>query len=124
MKFSIGEGRELEIKLSFYTLYLYEQEFGSDMIKDTIGIIRVEKEKKDSGVVELNFKNTNWTALTKALWAACKCADDSIPSFVEWSKGLEGVNMYALSETFATLIFQELFRTGVSADLSDKKGKQ
>lgn len=90
------------------------------MIKDTIGIIRVEKEPKNKdGAIELNFKNTNWTALTKALWAACKCADDTVASYVEWSKGLEGVNMYTLSETFATLIFQELFRTGVSADLSE-----
>lgn len=120
MEFAIAEGRNLEVKLNFYTLYIYEQEFGSDMIKDTIGVIRVEQgEEKEDGVIELNFKNTNWTALTKALWAACKCADDRTEPFREWAKKLDGVNMYALSESFAPLIFQELFRTGVPADLSE-----
>lgn len=120
MKFTIGEGRDLEISINFYTLYLYEQEFGSDMIQDTIGVVRVGEPKGgEDGVVELDFKSTNWTAMTKALWAACKCADDGTEPYRQWARGLEGVNMYALSESFASLIFQELFRTGVPADLSE-----
>lgn len=118
MKFTVCEGHDLEIQLNFYTLYLYEQEFGSDMIKDTLGVIEVAGDS-ENGDGKLDFTGTNWTALAKGLWAACKCADDSTPPFKQWAQSLSDVNLFTLPGTFAPLVYQELFRSGVPADLSE-----
>ena len=120
MKFEIGDNRELDIKVNFYTLYLYENEFGSDMIKDVFGVIKVRELKEDDdGGFELDYTTTNWTALTRALWASAKCADEDIPRYSEWAKTMgDGINMYALSGSFINIVRTELFRIGVPAELS------
>lgn len=107
MKVDFGNG-EVEAIYNFYTLYLYEQEFGSDLVKDVFGV--VTDDVQDSGVL-FDFSKVNWTSVVKALWAGVKCANPSTPRFEEWARGIGGnVEFMRLAETTISEINKELFR--------------
>ncbi len=107
MKVDFGNG-EVEVIYNFYTLYLYEQEFNSDLIKDVFGEVRDET---GSDGVLFDFKSVNWTAVTKALWAGAKCANPNLPHYAEWAKGIGGgIEFMQLAETVIAEINKELFR--------------
>ena len=61
-----------ECTFSIATLVAYEQEFGRDMIQDVLGRVAVRDE---DGTTVVDFRDTNWTATTRALWAAIKTAN-------------------------------------------------
>ena len=109
MKVDFGKG-DTEVKYTFYTLYLYEQEFGSDLIKDVFGVAR---DDAATGDVLFDFTTVNWTALTKSLWAGVKCADPSTPRYADWAREVGGVDFMELAGTLLDAINKELFRFGV-----------
>ena len=112
MKLNYGHGDE-EIEVSVYTLVLYEQEFdGRDLIKDVFGKVELRDDSKDDDVVmSLDYRTVNRTYLTKALWAALKTADDSVPHFDKWVKEVGAINMWSLAGDFTAAINANLFRS-------------
>ena len=111
MKVDFGKG-EIEVVYNFYTLYIYEQEFGTDLIKDVFGIA---KDDGESGEVLFDFTTVNWTSLTKALWAGAKCADPSFPRYEEWARTMGGgISFMELAGVLINEINKELFRFGVA----------
>lgn len=131
-----GQG-EKEIIVSVKSLMLYEQEFGGrDMIKDVYGRVSLRKsdvkalEKLDTVeeaeefvetgdsdeiLMELDYRNTNWTALIRALWACLKTADDSLPPFKEWEQGVGDIDLFSVSNQIVPELNRKFFRAGVSA---------
>ena len=102
-----------EVLFSVETLVTYEQEFGRDMIQDIIG--RVALRDDEEGTTLLDFRDTNWTAVTRALWAGLKTADPRVPSFSAWSKGVSGIDLYSLSNQVVTAVAESFFRAPATA---------
>lgn len=98
-----------EVKYNFYTLYLYEQEFGSDLIRDLYGGASLNI-GNDDGEVEVGFNSVNWTAVTKALWAGAKCANPSTPRFKDWATDSNGLDLFAIAGSVLEEINGSLFR--------------
>ena len=112
-------------------LVIYEQEFESDLIKDVFGIVEVKeedlekiaeeklggKEKESSDVVlVLDYTQTNWTKIVKAVWACLKNYNgDSIPSFKTWVNQTEGMNLTEVQNA-AIVAFNETFFPSRSGD--------
>lgn len=120
MLFDYGNGK-VNIEVSFYTLLVYEQEFGSDMIKDLFG--RVVINEDDSGEIVLDYTQNNWTSAAKALWACAKTANEGIMPFREWARTMtNGINMIELYNNLHRVIEQELFRFGVPS-VSEQNGE-
>lgn len=104
---------KVEVIASVETLAIYEQEFdGRDMIQDVFGKIEVSEE--EDGIV-LDFTRTNWTALARALWACERTADRTVPSFAEWSKGAEGLNLLTVNRDLGEVIRKGFFRASADA---------
>lgn len=114
MKLDYGYG-EVEALLSVYTLSIYEQEFKADLIQDLFGraVLREEKDEEDV-IFAIDYRDTNWTALTRVLWASLKAADDSLPSFKEWSKGVGSIDLNAAHRAIVPEAMRQFFRAGVS----------
>lgn len=99
MKINFGSG-EKEIIASTYTLVIYEQEFGTDLIHDVYGRHVIERPKTDDDgnvLPVVDYTRFNWTSMVKALWAMLKTADPSVPPFMEWARENGGVNLFALN---------------------------
>jgi hypothetical protein len=101
-------GAKLECAFSVWTCVLYEQEFdGADIIADVSGRITADDLKPDSDVI-VDFAKIPWLKIMQAAWAMAKTADDSLPHFNEWAKGVteidswefRGVVNKAVNETF------------------------
>ena len=103
---------KFEAKYNFYTLYLYELEFGSDLIKDVYGDGSVIA--TDDGL-SFNIAAINWTAITKALWAGAKCANPRTPRYTELAAQDNGIDLFDVAGEVIAEINQELFRFGVAA---------
>lgn len=111
MKVDFGKG-DVEVVYNFYTLYIYEQEFNSDLIKDVYGVARMDS---SSGDVLFDFTTVNWTSITKALWAGAKCADPSLPRYEDWARQMGGgIDFMQLAGALINEIDKELFRFGVA----------
>ena len=115
---------EREIEPSVWSLALYEQEFGSDLIQDVFGRQRSNGAASDEGESEIIFDYTeaNWFALTRALWAMLKAADDKIPRFSEWAKTATGMNMYLLFMGITSAVRDGFFRSGPA--VSEEAGEE
>lgn len=113
MKIDYGQG-EKEIVLSVYTMMLYEQEFGSDIIKDLFGRAVLRKEDDEDVVFAVDYRDTNWTAVVKVLWASLKAADDSVASFKQWQKDLGAIDLNATSNAIIAEAWRVFFRAGAS----------
>lgn len=112
MRIDYGRGPE-EAVLSVHTLMLYEQEFnGADMIQDYYGLsIARKQEYGDDVETVLDFRNVNWTALVRVLWAALKTADDSLPPFAEWEAGLPDIDLFAVNRELGPEVMRRFFRS-------------
>lgn len=114
MKIDYGNG-EVEALLSVFTLTVYEQEFKADLIQDLFGRAVLREEKDEEGVLfAIDYRDVNWTALTRVLWAALKAADDSLPSFKEWSKGVGSIDLNAVHRAIVPEAMRQFFRAGAS----------
>lgn len=108
---SLG-GKSRKAKVTFYTALLYEQEFSRDMLKDFFGVQAIKDPvEDDGGVVSVDFTQVNWTAASKALWAALKTADDATEPYSLWVKKASGANMWLVNEQLAAEIADCFFRS-------------
>lgn len=102
--FSIDYGQgQTEGIASVWTLCLYEQEFGGDLIKD------VFRSSDEQGSL---FETENWTCLIKALWACLKAKDDTLPPFKAWAKDIGEIDLLAVQQELPAHIARGLFRHG------------
>ncbi|MBR3327913.1 MAG: hypothetical protein IKG22_11390 [Atopobiaceae bacterium] len=114
-----ANGKNYEAKATFYTAYIYEMEFRSDLIRDLFGVQTAEQAleiertgdgEDDYRIVKIDFTKVNWTVVAKALWAAVKTADPSTPSYSEWMKKTAGVNLWLVQEELGNEISECFFR--------------
>lgn len=115
MVIDYGSG-EVEVLVTPWTLVIYEQEFQSDMVQDVLGKVVVRNEESEEGAITVfDYRDVNWTSYIKALWACMKAADDSLPCFKQWSKGIDGINILDVSQQLTPAIEEGLFRSGGTA---------
>jgi hypothetical protein len=118
MKVDFGQG-EKEAVISVWTLVVYEQEFGSDMLKDLFGKETVRKsdleESDDDILFEFDYSVHNWTAALKVVWASLKAADDKTPKFEQWAKTVGDVNLFDIIGEFVPEVRARLFRPRADA---------
>lgn len=121
----IGDA-EVEIMASLYTLVVYEQEFGSDLIKDVFGKHQVQN--GDETVLTIDYTQENWFEELKALWAMVKTAadlkdskgelapNDRVPGFNTWAKSniASQVNMREIADVVFTEAVSGFFRAGAA----------
>lgn len=121
----IGDA-EVEIMASLYTLVVYEQEFGSDLIKDVFGKHQVQK--GDETVLTIDYTQENWFEEIKALWAMVKTAadlkdskgdlapNDRVPGFNTWAKSniASQVNMREIADAVFAEAVSGFFRAGAA----------
>ena len=98
-------------QVTFYTALIYENEFGKDMLKDFFGVQAIKDPiEDDGGVMSVDFTQINWTAASKALWAALKTANESTDPYAIWVKRSSGANMWLVYEQLASEIADCFFR--------------
>lgn len=123
-----NNGVEREYEATTYTLVIYEQEFGRDLIKDVFGRIDVTQALRnidsDGNVIAMDYTVDNWSSYPRAFWAMLKtseaiCKRDNrpclaVPPFVQWCLETRSIDMGQLSQ----LVFDEcqrgLFRSGAA----------
>ena len=90
----------------------YEEEFdGSDMVKDVYGRQEVRRDGDDPDVlVVFDYTQTNWTALTRALWAVLRTADTSIPHYKVWVRNLPEINLVEIQNQLIPAMEDCFFR--------------
>lgn len=114
MLIDYGKG-EKEAILSVETMTVYEQEFGRDIIQDLFGRVVVRKEQHEEDVeFAVDYRDTNWTAIVRVLWAALKTADGSTPSYKEWSKSVGNIDLNAIGRPILDEAWKMFFRAGAS----------
>lgn len=122
MKVYVEGYGELEARATALTLVIYEQEFGSDIIKDVFG--RHEAEKSDGPVVD--FTIDNWFGELKALWALVmtdyqlrKDSGDAAPNedpgrFLSWVRKVGKVNFREIASAVFDECMDGFFHTGAA----------
>lgn len=128
MKVDYGAGGK-ELLFSGWTLVLYEQQFGGDLIQDLFGKVEVrksdvetalrnvgveeapEREDDDPVLFTSDYTQTNWTAVLKALWAGLKTADDALPGFTQWSRELGAIDLGRLQKEIVPEAMRMFFRS-------------
>lgn len=110
-------GEVKEAVFSLETLSLYEEEFGRDLLQDVMGKATFDPnaeaenaEKAERGVITIDYTEANWLAVIRALWAALKVADQSLPSYKSWSKGISAVNMAYINNLVVPEVIDKFFR--------------
>lgn len=112
MRIDYGKG-EVEAIMSVETLMVYEQEFDSDLIRDFLGLQDVSDDEAEGGE-SLDFRQVNWTALVRVLWASIKVADPDTPSFKEWCRGLGDINLLKVNAALGAEVVRKFFRAEVA----------
>ena len=123
-----SNGVEREYEATTYTLVIYEQEFGKDLIKDVFGRIDVRQAAdnfdSNGNMVVMDYTVDNWTAELRAFWSMLKtseaiCKRDNrpclaVPTFAKWCLETRSIDMTQISQ----LVFDEcqrgLFRSGAA----------
>lgn len=106
------DGKKVKADVSFYTAWLYENEFGKDLISDFYGVqdstpvVDIE----DGGVVKVDFTKVSWLAATRVLWAAVKTANKKTPAYREWMEKTKGVDTWTLRKQIDEAITECFFR--------------
>ena len=129
MKIKVGDA-ELEAVMGVETLVVYEEEFGRDLLKDMFGKLEVDvddlldyedaeaegaeaedAEEPGGGKLNLDFTQTNWTAMTRVLWASLKTADPAgIPPYRAWASSAGAFNMQEVITVLTPAAIQQFFR--------------
>lgn len=114
------DGKKVKAEVSFKTAVLYESEFRKDLLKDFFGDALKANEQvefdDDMNVVNIDFERINWSAATRALWAAIKTADDSAPNYYEWSDETKGVNLWLVRDALAGEVADCFFRADIAEE--------
>lgn len=116
-------GRKKKAEISFKTAFIYEAEFGKDIIQDFFGVVSdannsalgFETVKDDSGeehevIARIDFTKIDWLATIRVLWAAIKTADQNTKPFEVWSSKIDGVDMMGVRIAVAEAMNDCFFR--------------
>jgi len=132
---------EREIRCTYRTLSIYEQEFRDeegnprDLIADVMGKVKISTdntgfELDDDGNVKaivIDYTSDDWNAQKRALWAMLKTAEaiakrhgenvERIPSFKEWDESLLECepDLREISLAVGNELQRGLFRAGAAA---------
>lgn len=133
MNIKIGE-EEKEVILSVETLTIYEEEFDRDLIQDFFGVVKIKKDDLiefdslsdeenssetsdaeetlndgDEVALTIDYTTTNWTSITKVLWAGLRTADRSTPAYAAWVKHLGPINLNAINNQLTPECIRQFF---------------
>ena len=125
MRFEIdGEAREGAFNLG--TLMLYEQEFttpemrergeSADLVTEMAGYA-LDMGRLGAGA-SARMPGGFGAFVTRALWAALKTADDSVPSYAAWARGAGTANLVDVFSELMTGYYPAFFRA------SDADGRE
>lgn len=106
-------GEEMEAKLSAFSMVLYEQEFGTDLIGDIQGKVKANDEEE--GVL-FDFTKVPWMKILQGIWAMLKTAKPSTPHFEKWVKGVEEFNAFDMRNTLEMAVSDNFFHTAAPAE--------
>lgn len=106
-------GEELEVKLSAFSMVLYEQEFGTDLIGDLNGKVMANDEEE--GVL-FDFAKVPWMKILQGVWAMLKTAKPSTPHFEKWVKGVDEFNVFEMRNTLESAVSDNFFHTAAPAE--------
>lgn len=117
---AIGEG-EATAEVTFYTAQLYETEFGTDMLADIFGEMKMTDEdavrSDESGaLVSVDFTRVRWLVQLRALWAAVKTHDPRTPGFKKWASEHKGINMWSAIGSMNGEVNDCFFRAAATAE--------
>lgn len=116
------DGKQVKADVTFYTAWLYEAEFGKDMISDFYGVQDSNPIFSMDGedVVRIDFTKVSWLAATRVLWAAVKTASKSTPGYEQWMKGTKGVDTWTLRQQLDEAISDCFFRTQAAGEEAEE----
>lgn len=110
-------GKVEKADVSFYTAWLYENEFHADLISDFYGVQDMTPiASEEDGGFRVDFTKVNWMAATRVLWAALKTVKQSTPSYTDWMKKARGVESYTLRQQLDEAIADCFFRAGAAEE--------
>jgi len=112
------DGKQVKADVTFWTAWLYESEFGRDMIGDFYGVQDTSPILSMEGdeLVKVDFTKVSWMAATRVLWAAVKTASKSTPGYEQWMKGAKGVDTWTLRQQLDEAISDCFFRPGAAEE--------
>lgn len=105
-------GKQVKAEVTFYTAWLYEAEFGKDLISDFYGVQDLSPMvSNDEGEFRVDFTKVNWLAATRALWAAVKTAKATTPAYEEWMRKTQGIDTWLVRQRLDEAIAECFFRS-------------
>lgn len=119
MQLDLGNG-PVELEVSFWTLVVYETQFGSDMIGDLFGKVTATRDElaeqggEEPDTFTIDYTAYDWNAGVKAMWAAAKAANRDTPAYEQWCRSMSDLNMWPLMEQLKSEVLARLFRTGAA----------
>lgn len=114
MVIDYGEG-EAEALMGVQTMTVYEQEFGRDIIQDLFGRAVVRRQEVEDDVeFAVDYRDVNWTALVRVLWAAIRTADPETPPFAVWSARVGSLDLNAVNDALYPAAIGAFFHSGDS----------
>lgn len=121
MAFKIN-GADVNAIFSIETLVIYEEAFERDLLQDVLGRVKVDtKEELEAaedaanGIYTVDYTTTNWTAITRALWAAIKVANPATPNYEMWAKEAD-FNISAAADFVVPEVINKFFRSEEKGD--------
>ena len=111
------DGKKVKGEVTFYTAWLYENEFSRDLISDFYGVQDLSPiVSTDNDEFKVDFTKVNWLAATRVLWAAVKTVKPNTPSYAEWMKKTQGVDTWTVRQKLDEAITECFFRTEATAE--------
>jgi len=116
-------GEPVEGDVTFLTAVIYEQEFSRDIIKDLFGkqdaesgAIEIAGKGDKARIVSIDYTKVDWTNVMRAVWAAIRTADDSVPSFKAWMKSVRNANSWELRSMVVDAAYDCFFRAELAEE--------
>ena len=111
------DGKQVKAEVTFYTAWLYEAEFGKDLISDFYGVQDLTPiVSADNDEFKVDFTKVNWLAATRVLWAAIKTAKASTPAYQEWMRKTQGVDTWTVRQKLDEAITECFFRAEAAGE--------
>lgn len=111
------DGKTVKAEVTFYTAWLYENEFSKDLISDFYGVQDMSPVMSmDGDEFKVDFTKVNWIAATRVLWAAVKTVSQATPPYAEWMKKTQGVDTWTVRQKLDEAITECFFRTEAAGE--------
>lgn len=79
------DGKEVTLKATAYNLIVYRSEFGEDIFKARANIFQAIKG------TTVDLETVDSLGVARMTWAMAKTADEKLPSFDTWMRGIENL---------------------------------